>query len=147
MQSEITAHATISINTSSSKVWRALTDSDLIKQYFLGTNADSNWKEGSPVAFSGEYKGKAYESKGKVLRNIPEKLLQYTYWSSMSGIEDKPENYVIVTYTLVEVKNVTILSVIEENIRDEQMKAHSEEIWNKVFRNMKILLEKKKMPA
>jgi hypothetical protein len=60
----------------------------------------------------------------------------------MSGIEDKPENYVIISYELTEKNEDTYLSVKQENIPDEEMKEHSEQNWNKVLGNLKQLLEK-----
>ena len=69
--------------------------------------------------------------------------IRFFSWSSMSGIEDKPENYVIVTYQLSgENENVT-LTVLQENIPDEKMKTHSEENWNKVLKGLKKVLEEK----
>ncbi len=32
--------------------------------------------------------------------NEQNKILSYSYWSGFSGLEDKPENYSLVTYTL-----------------------------------------------
>lgn len=142
MKSKITAHASISIAATPKKVWAAITDPKIIKQWFFGTNAKSDWQVGSPVTFTGEYEGKKYSDKGTVLKSIPGKLLQYDFWSSMSGIEDKPENYVIVTYEIIEGKIETTLTVTEQNIPGEKMKEHSEETWNKVFHNMKDVLEK-----
>ena len=63
----------------------------------------------------------------------------------MSGIEDKPENYVIVTYHLTQVDTKTKLVITQENIPDEKMKEHSEENWKKVMGDMKKLVEKKSM--
>jgi hypothetical protein len=59
-----------------------------------------DWKEGSAITYEGEYQGKAYKDKGLIEKLEPEKIFQSTYWSSMSGKEDKSENYNIVTYTL-----------------------------------------------
>ena len=61
----------------------------------------------------------------------------------MSGIEDKPENYVIVTYELEERDNQTLLTITQENIPDEKTRQHSEQNWNKVLSDLKQLLEKK----
>ena len=52
--------------------------------------------------FKGEWEGKSYEDKGIILKVKPNSLFRYTYWSSMSGIEDKSEIYVIITYRLSE---------------------------------------------
>jgi uncharacterized protein YndB with AHSA1/START domain len=144
MKSDITGHASTLIHASASQVWDALTKPELIKQYFFGTNAKSDWKPGSPVTFTGEWEGKSYKDKGTVLKAEPGKLLQYTYWSSMSGIEDKPENYVVVTFDIKEENDETNLSITQQNIPDEKTKKHSEENWKMVLNNLKGLLEKKK---
>ncbi len=113
----------------------------MIKQYFFGTNTVTDWKVGSPVYFRGEWEGKKYEDKGTVLENIPGNRLKYNYWSSMSGKEDKPENYADVSYELAEDNNATTLTVIQENIPDEKTKEHSEQNWRKVLEDLKKLLE------
>ena len=142
MKNNITGKAGININASAGKVWEALTTPSIIKQYFFGTNAISDWKVGSPLIFKGTWEGKKYEDKGMILDKIPQKLFRYSYWSSMSGIEDKPENYVTITYQLSESDNQTMLTVTQENIPDEKTKKHSEENWNKVLRELRQLLEK-----
>jgi uncharacterized protein YndB with AHSA1/START domain len=147
MKSKITAHASISIAVPPMKIWEAITDPKIIKQWFFGTEASSDWKPGSPVTFKGEFQGKSYSDKGTVLKNIAGRLLQYNFWGSMSGLEDKPENYVIVTYEIIEGKIESTLTVTEENMPDEKMKARSEELWNKAFHNMKEVLEKETTPA
>lgn len=143
MKNNITGKVSVSINADASEVWDALTNPEIIKQYFFGTSAVSDWQEGSPVSFTGEWQGKPYEDKGTVLNVEPRKLLRYSYWSSLSGVEDKPENYVPVTYALSEGNNKTTLTVTQENIPTEKLKAHSEKNWKMVLTNLKKLLEKK----
>jgi uncharacterized protein YndB with AHSA1/START domain len=142
MKNNITGKASITINAPSKIVWEALTTPSIIKQYFFGTTAISDWKAGSPLIFRGEWEGKNYEDKGTILETVPEKLFRYTYWSSMSGIEDKPENYVTITYRLSEKNNRTELTITQENIPDEKTKEHSVQNWNKVLNDLKQLLEK-----
>ena len=143
MKNNITGKASITIDAPVSKVWEALITPSIIKQYFFGTNAISDWNVGSPLIFRGEWEGKEYEDKGTILEKVPQKLFRYSYWSSMSGIEDKPENYVIITYELTENDNQTTLTVTQENIPDEKTKQHSEQNWNKVLGDLQRLLEKK----
>jgi uncharacterized protein YndB with AHSA1/START domain len=133
----------IEINASASKVWDALTTPSIIKQYFFGTDAISDWEEGSPLIFKGEWQGKSYQDKGTILDKVPQRLFRYSYWSSMSGIEDEPENYVIVTYELSEKNKQTTLTITQQNIPDEKTKQHSEQNWNKVLGDLKQLLEKR----
>jgi len=142
MKNNITGKANIKINVPAEKVWEALTTPSIIKQYFFGTDAISDWKAGSPLIFRGQWEGKNYEDKGTILETVPEKLFRYSYWSSMSGIEDKPENYVTITYKLEEKNNRTELTITQENIPDEKTKEHSEQNWNKVLNDLKQLLEK-----
>src|SRR4051794_25632853 len=96
--SKQTLTTTINIKAPAAKVWNGLTDPELVKQYFFGTNLKSDWKEGSPITFSGEWDGKSYEDKGTILQITPGEYVKYSYWSSMSGTEDKPENYANVSY-------------------------------------------------
>jgi uncharacterized protein YndB with AHSA1/START domain len=144
MKSNIKAQVRINgIHATIENVWDALTDPEIIKKYFFGTNTITDWKVGSPIKFKGEWGGKSYEDKGTILEIQKNKLIKYNYWSSMSDIEDKPENYVTVTYQLSgEDENVN-LSVLQENIPDEKMKEHSAENWNKVLLGLKKVVEKK----
>jgi uncharacterized protein YndB with AHSA1/START domain len=142
MKNNITGKTSININVPASKVWEALTTPSIIKQYFFGTDAVSDWKVGSPLIFKGEWEGKKYEDKGIILEKVPKKLFRYSYWSSMSGIEDKPENYVTITYELSEKNDKTTFTITQENIPDEKTKKHSEQNWNKVMGDLKQLLEK-----
>ena len=143
MNSNITGKASITIKVPASKVWEALTTPSIIKKYFFGTDAVSDWKVGSPLIFKGEWMGKKYEDKGMILKSVPQKIFKYSYWSSMSGMEDKPENYVDVTYALSANKDSeTTVRVTQENITDEKTKEHSEENWRKVIGDLKKLLEK-----
>ncbi len=142
MKSDISAKVSTVINAPVSAVWEALTNPEIIKHYFFGTDTITDWKVGGPLRFKGEWEGKKYEDKGTVLKFEPNKMLQYNYWSSMSGIEDKPENYVRITYFLSKEKEKTLLTISQENIPDEKTKEHSEQNWKKVLNNLKNLLEK-----
>jgi uncharacterized protein YndB with AHSA1/START domain len=141
MKSNITGNASVTIDAPVEKVWDALTKPELIKKYFFGTDTETDWKVGSPIRFSGEYQGKKYHDKGTILAIEQNKLIQYKYWSSMSGIEDKPENYVTITYRLSGDNQKTKLEITQENIPDEKTKKHSEENWQMVLGNLKKMVE------
>ena len=83
------------------------------------------------------------KTRGTILENDPGRRLKYSYWSSMSGIEDLPENYVDITYELNERDGHTLITISQDNIPSEKMKAHSAENWRKVLHGLKELLEKK----
>jgi uncharacterized protein YndB with AHSA1/START domain len=141
MKSNYTSTVSTVINAPATKVWDALTNPEMIKKYFFGTQAISNWQEGSPLIFKGEWDGKTYEDKGTILKVDAPKLFKYNYWSSISGIEDKAENYVDITYRLTQSDDQTMLTVIQENIPDEKRKEHSEQNWKKVLDDLTKLVE------
>jgi uncharacterized protein YndB with AHSA1/START domain len=142
MKKGLTAKTSITIHAPAAKVWEALTEPELIKQYLFGTEAISDWKVGSSIAYKGVWERKPYEDKGRILQLVPERLLQSTYWSSMGGLEDKPENYATVTYELEAKDNDTQLSVSVDNIATEKERDHTEKNWGMVLETMKKLLEK-----
>jgi uncharacterized protein YndB with AHSA1/START domain len=141
----VSLKTTITVKAPASKVWKALTDAAIVKQYFFGTNVESDWKKGSPITWSGEWQGKAYKDKGNILEITPGQYVKYSYWSSMSGTEDKPENYQNVSYDLAEKDGVTILEIGQDNIKDEAAKEHSEQNWQHIFGAMKELIESGKV--
>jgi uncharacterized protein YndB with AHSA1/START domain len=142
MSENLTAERSIFINASPAKVWEALTDPKLVKQYLFGTDMSADWRVGGRITYRGEWEGKKYEDGGTILELMPEKLLKSTYWSSMSGTEDKPENYVVVTYSLEKKDNGTLLTVRQDNNKTEEGKNHSGDNWGMVLNEMKKLLEK-----
>ncbi len=137
-----TLKTTISFDEPIEKVWQGLTDPAIVKQYFFGTNLKSDFKKGSRISFSGEWEGKTYEDGGTILEIDAPKLLKYTYWSSMSGTEDKPENYNDITYELHENNGVTALTITQDGIKSQDSADHSEQNWQSVFNGLKELLKK-----
>ncbi|OOQ60903.1 SRPBCC family protein [Mucilaginibacter pedocola] len=131
----------ITFNAPKAAVWQGLTDPDVVKKYFFGTMQESAWMEGSPITWSGEWEGKTYQDKGTIQEITPGEYVKYSYWSSMSGLEDKPENYQIVSYKLSEKDGVTTLYITQENVKDQASKEHSESNWQAIFGGLKKLLE------
>ena len=142
MKDTYIAKKSITINAPAAKVWHALTNPAMIKQYLFGTEAISDWKVGSPIVYRGTWEGKAYEDKGKILRMAPNKLLETTYWSGTSGLADIPENYNTVTYELSERGNQTTVSLTQDNNPSAEARDHAQNNWGMVLEGMKKLLEK-----
>ncbi len=136
------AKVSVVINASSKKVWEALTNPKLIKQYLFGTDTVTDWKNGSQIKWKGVWEGKSYEDKGEVIEAVPEKILRYTYWSSMSGLEDKKENYVTVSCIITNQKNNVKLTITQDNIKTKESKEHSEKSWSTVGEELKKIAEK-----
>lgn len=141
MKSNLTAQVSIDFNAPKARVWKALTDPADIKQYFFGTNLITEWKIGGPIRFVGEWEGKSYEDKGTVLKFEPESILQYNYWSSMSGKEDKPVNYQTITYRVTEKDGLTNVQILQDGVTEET-REHSEQNWKMMFEEIRRLVEK-----
>ena len=141
MDKKFIAKASTTIHAPASKVWAALTKPELIKQYLFNTEVISDWKEGSPITYKGEWQGKAFEDKGKILKMEPEKLLMSSHWSPLSGVPDVPENYHTVTYTLSEQNGSTEVTITQDNNATEEEKMHSEQNWRTALDGLKKLLE------
>src|ERR1700747_2083028 len=100
MRHDLEVSASVDIKADLAKVWNVLTNPKIIKEYLFGTETITDWKVGSEIIFQGEYEGHKYRDRGIVRENVPNKKIAYSYWSGFSGLEDKPENYSTVIYTL-----------------------------------------------
>jgi uncharacterized protein YndB with AHSA1/START domain len=141
MNKTLIATASTSINAPVKRVWQALTDPKLIKQYFFGADVISDWKVGSPILYKGVYEGKAYQDKGQVLKVEPEKLLVATHWSPLSGVPDSPENYHKVSYELSSEKGGTHITITQDNNASTEEQEQNANSWKMVLEGMKKLLE------
>ncbi len=56
----------ISIETKLERVWEILTSPLYMKEYLYGTEAISEWKEGSTLVFRGIWEGTTYEDRGLI---------------------------------------------------------------------------------
>ncbi len=143
MKQTWTARTAVEVHAPVETVWNALVNPAMIKQYFFGVQVVSDWKEGSPITYKGVWEGKEFVDKGTILRIVPNKLLSTNYWTSFSGLEDKPENYQNVAYELSRRDGLTVLTVTQDHIPDEKSKQHSEQNWKGVLESLKKLVEKK----
>lgn len=145
--SEATARASVVVNAPSKAVWRALTDPELIRQYFMGATVSTDWNEGSPITFSGDHNGQPYEDKGEILTFRPQKELRFSHWSPMAGTPDSPENYHVVDIALQKADGATEVTLTQTNLsgavtdadranRDEYTKN-----WITVLRGLKQVVE------
>lgn len=142
MNRGLIAKASIRINSPYEKVWEALVNPDLVKQYMFGTTVVSDWNEGSPIVWKGEWQGKPYEDKGTILKLEKGRILQYSHFSPLAGKPDLPENYHTVTIELSTDGAQTIVSLSQDNNTTEEAREHSEKNWQMMLEGLKKLLEK-----
>jgi len=134
---------TVTVHASMRDVWDALTNPEKVKKYMHGTEMSTDWKEGNPIVWKGEWKGRSYVDKGTVLAVEPQKLLKYTHWSPMGGSEDKPENYHTVTYELAGEDGTTKLTLTQDNnATQEEADKMANDNWGPVLNGLKETVEK-----
>ncbi|MCL5257970.1 MAG: SRPBCC domain-containing protein [Patescibacteria group bacterium] len=142
MDKNLIAKVSTIINTPIAQVWEALTKPEIIKQYMFGTNVVSDWKVGSSIVWKGEWQGKSYEDKGKILKFEEERILQYSHFSPLTGKPDVPENYHTVTIELFSDGTQTTVTLSQDNNATEEDREHSEKNWQMMLDGLKKLLEK-----
>lgn len=142
MPKDIIAKASVDIAAPAARVWDALVNPQLIKQYMFGTTVVSSWQPGSPITWKGEFKGKSYEDKGTILKVEPRRLLQYSHFSALSGLPDRPENHHTVTIELSESGPQTRVSLAQDNNATDEAREHSQKNWKAMLDGLKKLLEK-----
>ncbi|MFA7250147.1 MAG: SRPBCC family protein [Dehalococcoidia bacterium] len=89
MAEDSIAGAKREMDAPASRVWDALTDPAQIKQYYFGTDLQTDWKIGSPMTFRGEWQGRAYENRGTLTAVEPNRRLAYTHWSPLSEVRQE----------------------------------------------------------
>src|SRR5438094_6746813 len=142
MNKDLIARAATDNSAPGEKVWTALVTPATIQQYMFGTHVVSDWREGSPIVWKGEWEGKAYEDKGKILKLEPQRVLQYSHFSPLSGQPDVPENYHTITIELSRQGTQTKVSLSQDNNATDEARQHSEKNWNMMLDGLKKLLEK-----
>jgi uncharacterized protein YndB with AHSA1/START domain len=135
------ATARTEISASPARVWVALTDPDQISKYMFGSQVETDWQQGSPIVWKGDYQGKAYEDKGQILDVVPEQRLQVTHFSPLGGKDDVPENYHTLTYKLVGEGDTTQLSLSQDNNASAEEAEHSTGMWQTMLEGLKQVAE------
>jgi uncharacterized protein YndB with AHSA1/START domain len=135
------AEVSTTIDAPREKVWDALVNPMIIKQYMFGTEVESDWEVGSPIVWKGEWKGKRYEDKGVILQLEPARKIQYSHFSPLSGRPDTPENYHTVTVELTDDGAMTLVELSQDNNGSEEAREHSRTNWKQMLAALKDHLE------
>ncbi len=141
---------TIHINAPAKKVWDALTKPEETKKYMFGCETISDWKVGSTLIWKMMHEGKEFiPVKGHVKGIEHGKHLAYTVIDPHNpSIPDIPENYLTVTYDLIEENNGTTLRVTQGDYNQvaEGEKRYKEaynngEGWDPILKKIKTQVE------
>ncbi len=135
------ATAEVDIHASPQRVWAALTEPDQIATYMGGSKVETTWEVGSPITWSGEYDGHAYQDKGTVLTYDEAHILSVTHYSPLMGQDDKPENYHTLVYSLTADGDITHVSLTQDNCTDEAQAEQFSLNWQTMLQGLKAQVE------
>lgn len=128
------------IATTADRVWQALINGDLTKQYWAGNENISDWKEGSPWEHRTADAARTLRVLGKVIEIRPPHRLVLS-WVEPAFAGD-PEQYSRVTFEIESVDNTVRLTVIHDDlIAGSPMAGRIVNGWPRVLSSLKTLLE------
>ena len=122
-----TATASTFVAETPERVWAALLHPGA--RWMLGANIETDFQVGSPVTFEGHFFGRQFEDHGTVLEFEPQRLMHFTHFSPLSGLEDVPENYHDIRITLEAAEGGTTVSIVQGNIDTAEHAANSTHQW------------------
>jgi uncharacterized protein YndB with AHSA1/START domain len=129
------------IDAPKEEIWEALTDPAAISQYMFGTKVATDWTEGSPITWEGEWEGQRYQDKGMIREVRPPQVLEYSHFSPLSGLPDEPENYHTVRIEVVDEGPTTKVTLIQDNNETAEARDHSEKNWQAMLDGLKSVVE------
>ena len=143
----VTASASVVIDAPRQRIWEALTEPELVRQYFMGAEVDSDWQVGHPITFKGMWKDEPFEDKGEILSFDPQEEMSYSHWSPLSGTDDVPDNYHVVHIALDDADDGTRVTLEQSNLNgtitdaDKRSRDDYERNWQGVLEGLKKVAE------
>ena len=132
----------INISASPSRVFDALTNAEEIVKYFPLHEVVSDWKVGGEVIHRGEVNGSEFTDYGIIDAFSRPNIYKYTYWSTNHGTERVPENYISITYELLEEGTGTKLMLEQSNINSTDMyEMMNSVVWDVLLNELKSYVE------
>jgi uncharacterized protein YndB with AHSA1/START domain len=132
----------ITIDASIERVWDTVTRPELVKIWQFGSDVITTWEVGSNIKFRTEWGDKVFEQWGKILEIKPTKLLKYSLFAPSPELEDKAENYFIMSYILTSENGKTKLEIIQEDNRPNAVQEKQQGEENLILKSLKDVAEK-----
>jgi uncharacterized protein YndB with AHSA1/START domain len=116
-------------------------DPEMISRYMFGTRVATDWQEGSPITWEGEWEGQRYEDKGTVIEVEPLRALEFSHFSPLTGLPDVPANYHDVRIEIEGDGSATTVSLTQDNNETAEAQKHSEGNWQTMLDGLKKIVE------
>ncbi|MFL5806935.1 MAG: SRPBCC family protein [Roseiflexaceae bacterium] len=127
------------IATTPERLWAALTKGEFTKTYWYGRRIESQWTVGAPVAF---FDGDSQDltDSGVVLISDPPRQLVYTFRNEFDPAA-RQQGYSRVSFTLEPHEGVVKLTLVHDELPDEQTAIGFREGWSPILSSLKTFLE------
>jgi uncharacterized protein YndB with AHSA1/START domain len=135
------AHAEVDIAAPAGEVWDALTDPTAIARFMFGAKVETDWEEGSPITWTGEYDGTPFQDKGEIVEVVPNERLRMTHFSPLTGEDDEPENYHTLDYRLSPAGDGTRVTLDQDGNDSEEQAAQFASNWQGTLDQLKAYVE------
>jgi len=128
------------INTTPEKLWNALVDGEITKQYWWRHRNASDWKPGSGWRHEDYDDPKLVDIVGKVVESKPPRRLVLT-WAFPADVQNEAK-HTRVTFEIEPYMEAVRLTVAHEDLEADSAMLHGiTEGWPKVLASLKTLLE------
>jgi uncharacterized protein YndB with AHSA1/START domain len=124
----------IDVDSPPAEVWRALTVPHQAVAWMSDEPLEmvTDWTPGGPIVIRGVLHGRLhFENSGRVEAFDPERILQYSHWSSLSRrvLPDSPENHVIIRLELQPSATGTSVLLTLSNLANYAVYGHINYYW------------------
>lgn len=131
----------IKINASIQKVWKTVTEPEMVKLWQFGSDLKTTWEIGTEIKFVTKWEDQIFEQWGIILEVRENELLKYSLFAPRPDLEDKPENYFVMSYVLSEENGSTKLEIIQEDNRPNAIQEEPQGEENPILKSLKDLAE------
>lgn len=133
--------STTTINATKQKVWDILTKPEFVKLWQYGSILLTDWKVGNKIEFVTEWEGNTFKQWGIVLEMQPNELIKYSLFAPRPDLDDKPENYFVMSYVLTADNGQTKLKIIQEDNRPNAVQEDDQGDENPIIQSLKKIAE------
>ena len=134
---------TVLLDRPPSEVWKYLTEPSLMRNWMgepeMNIEVITDWIVGNPILVKG-FHHINFVNKGAILQFDPERIIQYSYLSSMSRLSDRTENYSIITFIMSPSVKGTLLEIQVENFPTNLIYRHLDFYWQGTATLLKNLI-------
>jgi hypothetical protein len=122
----------------------ALAVAQYVRRWQYNSDLTTTWLVGTPIRFGAEWRGQVFEQWGTPLEFDAPSRLRYSLFAPRPGLEDRPENYLTMTYEVDENSEGTSVAFIHDDPRDNDTNgdgANETEVDNPVLTALKSVAE------